>query len=100
MVRSNADGFLGQGSVKADRVPRGDFHFFIDSQATNFVQLAVALVIDLGLSRWPLDFNKASSLMLKDAVSQAPVTSRKYWNKEHTLDDMRAALGTFYVTSL
>lgn len=55
-------------------------------------------MIDLGLSRWPLDFNKASSLMLKDAVSQEPV--KKYWNKEHTLDDMRAALGTFYVTSL
>lgn len=83
---------------KLIEVLRGDFHFFIDSQATNFVQLAVALVIDLGLSRWPLDFNKASSLMLKDAVSQTPV--RKYWNREHSLDDMRAALGTFYVTSL
>lgn len=84
--------------VEADRIFRGDFHFFIDSQATNFVQLAVALVIDLGLSRWPLDFAKASSLMLKDAVIQAG--TKRYWNKDHTLDDMRAALGTFYVTSL
>lgn len=77
---------------------RGDFHFFIDSQATNFVQLAVALVIDLGLSRWPLDFGKPSSLMLRDAATQTGI--RRYWNKNHTLDDMRAALGTFYVTSL
>ncbi|KAK7717736.1 hypothetical protein SLS63_010691 [Diaporthe eres] len=76
----------------------GDFHFFIDSQATNFVQLAVGLVIDLGLSRWPLDFGRASSLMLKDAAIQTG--TRRYWNKDHTLDDMRAALGTFYVTSL
>lgn len=82
----------------ADGFSRGDFHFFIDSQATNFVQLAVALVIDLGLSRWPLDFGKASSLMLKDAVAQTGI--KRYWSRDHSLDDMRAALGTFYVTSL
>ncbi|POS68963.1 hypothetical protein DHEL01_v212643, partial [Diaporthe helianthi] len=77
----------------------GDFHFFIESQATNFVQLAVALVIDLGLSRWPLDFGKASSLMLRDAATHQK-GDKKSWSKHHTLDDMRAALGTFYVTSL
>lgn len=97
MVRSSVKA-ESSGLVEADRVFRGDFHFFIDSQATNFVQLAVALVIDLGLSRWPLDFGKASSLMLKDAVIQAG--TKRYWHKDHTLDDMRAALGTFYVTSL
>lgn len=88
-----------RGRVLADRAPRGDFHFFVDSQATNFVQLAVALVIDLGLSRWPLDFGKASSLMLRDAASQNR-GGKKYSGKQHTMDDMRAALGTFYVTSL
>ncbi|KAK2613327.1 hypothetical protein N8I77_000248 [Diaporthe amygdali] len=76
----------------------GDFHFFIDSQATNFIQLAVALVIDLGLNRWPLDFGKASFLLIKDAASHTGI--KKFWNKTHTLDEMRAALGTFYVTSL
>ena len=86
------------GCVEADRVPRGDFHYFVDSEATNFVQLAVALAIDLGLSRWPVDFGKASSLMLKDAALQTGIN--RYWGKEHTLDDMRAALGTFYITSL
>lgn len=55
-------------------------------------------MIDLGLSRWPLDFGKASSLMLKDAAIQTG--TKRYGNKDHTLDDMRAALGTFYVTSL
>lgn len=97
MVRSSAEAQAMVGFVEADRVFRGDFHFFIDSQATNFVQLAVALVIDLGLSRWPLDFGKASP-MLKDAVIQTG--AKRYWNRDHTLDDMRAALGTFYVTSL
>ena len=97
MVRSSADAHVVAVS-KADGFPRGDYHFFIDSQATNFVQLAVALVIDLGLGRWPLDFGKASSLMLKDVVSHKGL--KGHWSKEHSLDDMRAALGTFYVTSL
>jgi hypothetical protein len=98
MVRNYTDAQVTAGS-KADLIRRGDFHFFTDSQATNFVQLAVALVIDLGLSRWPLDFSKPSSIMLKDAASQQR-GGKRYWSKEHTLDDMRAALGTFYVTSL
>ncbi|KAI3397511.1 hypothetical protein diail_10723 [Diaporthe ilicicola] len=76
----------------------GDFHFIVESQATNFVQLAVALVIDLGLNRWPLDFGKSSYLMLRDAAAHTGV--KRFWNKDHTLDEMRAALGTFYVTSL
>ncbi|KAL1882941.1 hypothetical protein Daus18300_000579 [Diaporthe australafricana] len=75
----------------------GDFHFFVESQATNFIQLAVALVIDLGLNRWPLDFGKAAFLMLRDAAAHTGV--KRFWNKDHTLDEMRAALGTFYVTS-
>lgn len=77
---------------------RGDFHFLMDSQATNFVQLAVALVIDLGLNRWPLDFGRASFLMLKEVATHSGMN--KHLDRKHSLDEMRAALGTFYVTSL
>lgn len=76
----------------------GDFHFFMDSQGTNFVQLAVALVIDLGLNRWPLDFGRPSFLMLKEVATHSGM--KKHLGRKHSLDEMRAALGTFYVTSL
>lgn len=71
----------------------------VDSQATNLIQLANALVIELGLNRWPLDYGKANFLMLRGASTV--LNSRTLsWSRKHTLDEMRAALGTFYVTSL
>lgn len=77
---------------------RGDYYFLIESQATNLIQLAIALVIDLGLNRGPLDFGKASFLLLREAAMSAG--GKFPWSKQHTLDEMRASLGTFYVTSL
>lgn len=71
----------------------------VDSQATNLIQLANALVIDLGLNRWPMDYGKANFLMLKEA-SIAMNARTSSWKRKHTLDEMRAALGTFYTTSL
>lgn len=70
----------------------------IDSQATNLIQLANALVIDLGLNRWPLDYGRANVIMLKEAAITKNGRMQS-WRK-HTLDEMRAALGTFYTTSL
>lgn len=55
----------------------------INSEATSLIQLATGLVIDLGLDRRPSDFGSGAA-----------------WRKEHSLDEMRAALGAFYVTSL
>ncbi|PSR82105.1 hypothetical protein BD289DRAFT_484068 [Coniella lustricola] len=76
----------------------GEFYFMVDSQATNLMQLAEALMIDLGLNRWPMDFNKANFMLIRDALvsagNKAPV------RKTHSLDEMRAALGVFYVCSL
>lgn len=71
----------------------------VDSEATNLIQLANALAIDLGLNRWPLDYGKSNFLMFKDV---AIVSNHKTiaWKRQHTLDEMRAALGTFYTTSL
>lgn len=85
-------------TVVADR-SRGDYYFMIDSQATNLIQLAVALVIDLGLNRYPLDFGKANFMMLREAAVASGEKS-PWRNKTHTLSEMRAALGTFYVCSL
>lgn len=70
----------------------------VDSQATNLIQLANALVIDLGLNRWPIDFGKANILMFKEGP--LPLNGRSTWKGKHTPDEMRAALGTFYTTSL
>lgn len=71
----------------------------IDCQATNLISLANALVIDLGLNRWPLDYGKANFLMFKEG-STTPLNSRAPWKQKHTPDEMRAALGAFYTTSL
>lgn len=70
----------------------------VDTQATNLIQLANALVIDLGLNRVPLDYGKANFLMLKDALKS--VNAPTPWKRRHTPDEMRAALGAFYTTSL
>lgn len=81
----------------------------LNTEATMLIQLAMGLVIDLGLNRWPSDFGKASFAMFKDAASSSYVGGGssssnkalpKWRNKQHTLEEMRAALGTFYVTSL
>lgn len=70
----------------------------VDSKATNLILLAHALVIDLGLNRWPLDYGKANFLMFKE--SSMSLDGRPTWKRKHTLDEMRAALGTFYTMSL
>lgn len=73
----------------------------MDSQATNLTQLAMALVIELGLNRWPMDFGRATVMMLKGGPSMSAIGRGKYsFRKKHTLDEMRASLGTFYVSSL
>lgn len=56
------------------------------TEATHLIQLAMGLVVNLGLNRWPSDFGKAP----KGA----------WMKKKHSLEEMRAVLGTFYVTSL
>lgn len=72
----------------------------MESQATNLTQLAIALVIELGLNRWPMDFGRATVMMLKGAHMPATGNGKTSFRKKHTLDEMRAALGTFYVSSL
>lgn len=69
----------------------------VHNEATNLIQLAMGLVTDLGLNRWPSDFGKASFAMFRDASVQP---GKGPWRKKHSLGEMRAVLGMFYVTSL
>lgn len=59
------------------------------NEATSLIQLAMGLVVDLGLNRWPSS----------DFGAKAPKGAGRRKNK-HSLEEMRALLGTFYVTSL
>lgn len=66
----------------------------VTTQATTLIQLAMGLVIDLGLNRWP---SEATSVLMKNVAAHL---GNGPWRKKHTLEEMRAALGAFYVTSL
>lgn len=69
----------------------------VATEATNLVQLATGLVIDLGLDRPPSCFGRPSFAIMKGAAAHL---GRHPGRKKLTLEEMRAALGTFYVTSL
>lgn len=60
------------------------------SEATNLLQLAMGLVTQLGLDRRPSILHSSSAPAPKDHGAKP----------QHTLEEMRAVLGTFYVSSL
>jgi len=76
---------------------RGESTFFLDSTVTAIMQLAIGLVIDLGLHRPPGLPKRGSSALVSDAavILKAGISGR-----EHTLQDRRAGLGCFYIISL
>lgn len=61
------------------------------------IQLCVAQVIDQDLNKFPNDIGMISYSIVKEA---ATAQFRDRQNKQRTLDDMRAVLGCFYVTSM
>lgn len=75
---------------------RGDFQFYIESQATDLLHLASTVVLDLALHKaaYPHDAGRPS--FLPDAIRKLKSVSRP----GHTLDDMRAMLGFFYLNSV
>ena len=70
---------------------------FLNSKITTLMQLAIGLVVDLGLNRLPRQQNRAS-----DALVNEPAVLLKPRNlgADHTLQEMRAGLGCFYLISL
>ncbi|KAH0491824.1 hypothetical protein TgHK011_003232 [Trichoderma gracile] len=75
----------------------GNFHFYLNTEATNFVHLAVAMAHDLKLDRPP-----EATRMLPGLLGEAWATINKNASKQrpHTADEKRAVLGLYHVTSL
>ncbi|KAL6826398.1 hypothetical protein V8C40DRAFT_244106 [Trichoderma camerunense] len=76
----------------------GDFHFYMNTEATNFVHLAVAMALDLKLDRSP----ESTKMHPKSLLGEAWATLNKGMSKPrpHTADEKRAVLGLYHITSL
>ncbi|KAK0636633.1 hypothetical protein B0T17DRAFT_86157 [Bombardia bombarda] len=74
----------------------GEFHFYLESAATNLWQLAVGLVLELGLNKPP----KVPSHLPNHMVEEARRAKGLRMRAPHTLEDMRTYLGCYYITSL
>jgi hypothetical protein len=75
---------------------RGDFQFYIESQATDLLQLAGTLVVNLRLDKSPDTLGGARLSFLPDAIRKVKGLRRE----GHTLDDKRAMLGFAYLDSV
>lgn len=82
--------------VRADLGLRGDYHFYVAAQATNLLQLMIALVIDLDLNKAPKRPGFLPGSLVEDVSRDKGVAVRP----PHTLEEMRALLGCFYLNSL
>lgn len=70
----------------------------MNTEATNFVHLAVAMALDLKLDRSP----ESTKMHPKSLLGEAWATLNKGMSKPrpHTADEKRAVLGLYHVTSL
>ncbi|KAH8122114.1 hypothetical protein FP744_10004838 [Trichoderma asperellum] len=75
-----------------------DFHFYMRTEATNFMHLATALAMDLKLDKSP----ETTRLHPKSLLGEAWATLNKNAPKVrcHTEDEKRAVLGLYHATSL
>ncbi|OAQ66003.1 fungal transcriptional regulatory protein [Pochonia chlamydosporia 170] len=78
----------------------GDFHFYINSEATNFLQLAFALVMDLRLDKSPESSAATVRSLLGEAWTALHQGIPYRLGVPHTLDDKRAVLGFYHLSSL
>ncbi|KAF2458685.1 hypothetical protein BDY21DRAFT_341047 [Lineolata rhizophorae] len=67
------------------------YHFPIQPLVTFWIQLAMGIVAELGLHKWP-------QMMLRHR-NFAEVITTEPWMNERTMDDRRAVLGCFYLSS-
>ncbi|KAB5555075.1 hypothetical protein GE09DRAFT_1173873 [Coniochaeta sp. 2T2.1] len=75
----------------------GEYHFYVAGQVTNLFQLAVALVMDLELNRPPRNAVFTSGSLVDEATRTSGMEGRR---ASHTLEDLRALLGCFYICSI
>lgn len=82
---------------------RNDFHFYIEMQATNLIQLAMALVIDLKLDRPPGFIGVTPRALVSDAwtsLNQKEVGCKGNLKTTHSHDEKRALLGYHHISCL
>lgn len=78
------------------RIHRYHVHFFVNPQTTNLLQLAVGLVIDLGLKRTARAYRQER---LENAIARS--AHGEHANSElRTSEQRRALLGCFYLTTM
>ncbi|KAL8382148.1 hypothetical protein RB595_006095 [Gaeumannomyces hyphopodioides] len=75
-----------------------DYRFFINSQGTSLLQLALGVVMELGFNKPPIaSYTQKQDAMIYEAFRKVPGFSiRSSFSRE----DMRAMLGAFYCASL
>ncbi|KAF7560936.1 hypothetical protein G7046_g3209 [Stylonectria norvegica] len=76
-----------------------DFHFYIDMQATNLLQLGLALVFDLRLDKPPNTHGSSSRSLVGDAWATLAKPGAKF-KTTHTSDEKRAVLGYLHISCL
>ena len=75
----------------------GDFHYAAMSQVTHVLQLAVGLAVDLRLTKPPGWISYGPKSFAEDACDHKMLPMS---TDPHSLDEIRAALGAFFINSL
>ncbi|KAF5137108.1 hypothetical protein E5D57_000883 [Metarhizium anisopliae] len=78
----------------------GDFHFYINAEATNLLHLALALATDLRLDKSPESSAATIRSQLGEAWTALHQGGPSRLGIPHTLDDQRAVLGLYHLSSL
>ncbi|KID99536.1 Fungal transcriptional regulatory protein, partial [Metarhizium majus ARSEF 297] len=78
----------------------GDFHFYINAEATNLPHLALALATDLRLDKSPESSAATIRSRLGEAWTALHHGGPSRLGIPHTLDDQRAVLGLYHLSSL
>lgn len=70
----------------------------MEPNPTPILQLAIGLVVDLGLQRAPATMRLIPTSLVNDTL--ATLKGKGFGQKEHSLEDMRAVLGCYYICAL
>lgn len=79
------------------RIAWGDYQFYVASEVTTFIQLAIALVMDLELNKPSRNAGSLPGNLVEEAAKAGGVYRGR---APHTLEDIRTLLGCFYISSM
>jgi hypothetical protein len=89
--------------VSADLGPRGGQTFYLDRRITQLVYLAVGLAHSLGITRFPPSTGRDVKQAVNPKDIDEAIRGRRLTTVTevfHTLEEMRAFLGCYYVLSV